>query len=229
VAHLSDPVALAVFVGTRGRGSNLFAIHEAIARNTLRARIALVIGSRTGRAPALERAREAGLPVTVVDPRAFPSGEDGNEDGYGKALLDALGAAQVGAVVLAGYLRRLPSQVVVAYRHRIVNIHPSLLPCFGGKGMYGEHVHRAVLDYGVKVSGCTVHLVDEEYDTGPIIAQRAVPVADDDTPVTLAARILPHEHAALVEALGWVAEGRLLVEGRRVWVLPPPRQQGAPR
>jgi phosphoribosylglycinamide formyltransferase-1 len=140
-----------------------------------------------------------------------------------------LGAAQVGAVVLAGYLRRLPSPVVAAYRHRIVNIHPSLLPCFGGKGMYGEHVHRAVLGYGVKVSGCTVHLVDEEYDTGPIISQRAIPVADDDTPATLAARILPHEHAALVEALGWMAEGRLLIEGRRVRVLPPPRQQGTPR
>jgi phosphoribosylglycinamide formyltransferase-1 len=101
-----------------------------------------------------------------------------------------------------------------------VNIHPALLPAFGGKGMYGEHVHRAVLDYGAKVSGCTVHFVDEDYDTGPVIAQRAVPVAENDTPETLAARILPHEHVALVDALSLLADGRLRVEGRRVVVLP---------
>jgi phosphoribosylglycinamide formyltransferase-1 len=167
-----------------------------------------------------------GLPVAIVDPKAFPlvesagSSTGGQENSYAQALLDALGAAGAEVLVLAGYLRRLPAPVVAAYRHRIVNIHPSLLPCFGGKGMYGEHVHRAVLNYGVKVSGCTVHFVDEEYDTGPIIAQRSVPVGEDDTPVTLAARLLPVEHAALVEALGWLADDRLRVEGRRVRVLP---------
>ena len=113
-----------------------------------------------------------------------------------------------------------------SFSGRIINTHPAPLPRFGGKGMYGEHVHRAVLAYGAKVSGCTVHFVDEEYDTGPIIAQRAVEVADDDTPATLAARILPHEHAALVETLEWLAEGRLCVEGRRVRVRPPAGSAG---
>jgi phosphoribosylglycinamide formyltransferase-1 len=151
----------------------------------------------------------------VIDPKAFA-----DVDAYGAALLGALGAAETEAIALAGYLRRLPAPIVNAFRHRIVNIHPALLPAFGGKGMYGEHVHRAVLDYGAKVSGCTVHFVDEDYDTGPVIAQRAVPVAENDTPETLAARILPHEHAALVDALSLLADGRLRVEGRRVVVLP---------
>ncbi len=117
-------------------------------------------------------------------------------------------------------MRVLPSQVVDAYRWRIMNIHPALIPLFCGKGMYGEHVHQAALDYGVKVSGCTVHFVDEEYDTGPIILQKPVPVEERDTAETLAARILPHEHKAYPEAIQLFAEGRLHVEGRRVHVLP---------
>jgi phosphoribosylglycinamide formyltransferase-1 len=204
-------LSLAVFVGARGRGSNLMAIHEAARADRLAARIVLVVGGKAG-APALLRAAEAGLTTHVVDPKA------GDEAAYADALLHALHAAGADTIALAGYMRRLPSSVVAAYRHRVLNTHPALLPAFGGKGMYGEHVHRAVLDYGVKMSGCTVHFVDEDYDTGPIIAQRCVPVRDDDTPETLAARILPEEHAAYVEALQWLAEGRLSVAGRVVRV-----------
>ena len=213
---LSFLMNLAVFVGTRGRGSNLFAIHEATRQGRLNARVVLVVGSRND-APAVARAREAGLPTLVVDPKGFA-----DTDAYGAALRGALDAAGAEAVALAGYLRRLPPVVVAAFQHRIVNVHPALLPAFGGKGMYGAHVHQAVLDYGAKVSGCTVHFVDEDYDTGPVITQRAVPVEEEDTPETLAARILPQEHAALVDALAWLADGRLRVEGRRVFVLPQP-------
>lgn len=206
------PLALAVFVGTKGRGSNLFALHEAIQAGRLAARIVAVVGTRAD-APAIQRAEAAGLPTRIVDPRRT------GEDGYEAALLAALQSAGADTIALAGFLRRIPSAVVQAFPQRIVNIHPSLLPLFGGKGMYGEHVHRAALEYGVKVSGCTVHFVDEAYDTGPIIAQRAVPVEEGDTPETLAARILPHEHALYAESLQLLAEGRLSLEGRIVRVV----------
>ncbi|MBC8104194.1 MAG: phosphoribosylglycinamide formyltransferase [Cytophagales bacterium] len=205
-------LALAVFVGTKGRGSNLFALRDAIEAGRLAASIAVVIGTRA-EAPALVRARAAGLSVRIVDPQTIHPEE------YGAALLATLKDAGTDTIALAGFLRRVPPLVVQAFPHRIVNIHPSLLPLFGGKGMYGEHVHRAVLEYGVKVSGCTVHFVDEAYDTGPIIAQRSVPVWDTDTPETLAARILPLEHALLAESLQLLAEGRLTLNGRVVRVL----------
>ncbi len=210
-----SPLRIAVFVGTKGRGSNLMALHAATQTGQLHGHIAVVVGSKA-KAPALERARDAGITVAVVDPKLY-AGED---TAYADALLTALRRADVDTIALAGYLRRLPSTVVAAFAGRIVNIHPSLLPAFGGVGMYGEHVHRAVLDYGCKISGCTVHLVDETYDTGPIVLQRAVAVHDDDTPATLAARILPHEHTAFIDALQLLAEGRLSIEGRIVSVRP---------
>ncbi len=202
------PLSLAVFVGTRGRGSNLFALHEAIQSGRLAANIVAVVGTRAD-APAIERAQAAGLPTLIVDPKAL--GDD-----YGSALLSALKDAGADTIALAGFLRRVPSRIIQAFGQRIVNIHPSLLPLFGGKGMYGEHVHRAAIEYGVKVSGCTVHFVDEAYDTGPIIAQRTVPVLEGDTAETLAARILPLEHALLAESLQLLAEGRLTLDGRVV-------------
>jgi len=204
---------LAVFVGTKGRGSNLMAIHDAITAGRLNARIVAVVGTDSA-APALERARGAGLPVRVVPAK----GRDAA--GYADALVDALREAGADAIALAGYLRILPEAVVDGWRHRIVNIHPALLPAFGGKGMYGHHVHEAVIAYGAKVSGCTAHLVDRDYDTGPVILQRTVAVEDDDTPDILAARLLPVEHATFVEALQLLADGRLKVEGRRVLVEP---------
>jgi len=210
-----DPLALAFFVGTKGRGSNLFAVHEAIQTGRLAARVAAVIGTRTD-APAIQRAEEAGLPVRIVDPKRL----EGGEGAYEATLLATLRETGAATIVLAGFLRRLPSGVVRAFRHRILNIHPALLPAFGGKGMYGIYVHQAVLEHGCKVSGCTVHFADETYDTGPIIAQRAVPVEEGDTPEDLAARILPCEHTLLVEALQLIAADRITVEGRVVHIAP---------
>jgi phosphoribosylglycinamide formyltransferase 1 len=198
---------VAVFVGTKGRGSNLMAIHRATQDGRLSACVSLVIGTKAD-APALIRAQDAGIPVIVVPFDAH----------YEARVLDALEGAQIDVIALAGFLRKLPVAVVERYRHKIVNVHPALLPSFGGKGMYGHHVHEAVVAYGCKVSGCTVHFVDAEYDTGPILLQRTVPVLDNDTPEELAARILPEEHSAYIEALGKVAEGRIAVDGRRVTI-----------
>lgn len=209
------PLRLAVFVGTRGRGSNLRAIHDAITGGQLNAQIVLVVGSQAD-APVMDYARETGLPTAVVDPKLFT----GDTAAYADALLAALTDARANAIVLAGYLRRVPSPLLAAFPHRVVNIHPSLLPAFGGKGMYGHHVHQAVLDYGAKVSGCSVHFVDETYDTGPVIMQRVVPVYDTDTPETLAARVLAEEHTALVEALRLLSQNRLCMDGRRITTLP---------
>jgi phosphoribosylglycinamide formyltransferase 1 len=206
--ELDNQIKLAVFVGSKGRGSNLMAAHSAIAEGHLQAQISVVIGSQPD-APALERARDAGLKTIVFDPKS---------ETYAEALTACLAEHNIDTIVLAGYLRRLPSAIVQTYRHKILNIHPALLPAFGGKGMYGLHVQKAVLDYGVKVAGCTSHLVDEEYDTGPIICQRVVEVLDTDTPETLAARILPEEHAALVQSLQWLSEGKLTVTGRVVTI-----------
>ena len=204
---------LGVFVGTKGRGSNLMAVHSATVDGTIDARITVVVGSDPD-APALQRARESGLETRVVEAKGRPADE------YASDLVAVLQEHGVGGIVLAGYLRRLPDLVVEHWKHRIVNIHPALLPSFGGKGMYGHHVHEAVLAYGAKVSGCTAHLVDNDYDTGPVILQRCVPVLDDDTPETLAARVLGAEHPTLVEAVGLLAAGRLAVDGRRVRILP---------
>lgn len=204
------PLSLAVFVGTRGRGSNLFALHTAISEGRLAAKIVAVVGTRA-EAPVIERAQAAGLPTLIVDPKTL--GED-----YDSALLSSLKDAGADTIALAGFLRRVPSRIIQAFPQRIVNIHPSLLPLFGGVGMYGEHVHRAAIEYGVKVSGCTVHFVDEAYDTGPIIAQRTVPVLEGDTAETLAARILPLEHVLFAESLQLLAESRLTLDGRVVRV-----------
>jgi formyltetrahydrofolate-dependent phosphoribosylglycinamide formyltransferase len=207
------PLRLAVFIGTKGRGSNLMAIYGAMQEGRLSGEVALVIGTKPD-APALLRAQEAGIPVAVIAP----------SDDYEAKLLVALDQAHANTIALAGYLRKLPEAVVQRFRNRIVNVHPALLPAFGGKGMYGHHVHEAVVAYGCKVSGCTVHFVDSEYDTGPIVLQRTVPVLNTDTPETLAARILPEEHAAYIEALQLLAEGRISLEGRRVMIT-----SGSPR
>ncbi len=204
---------IGVLVSGHGRGTNLQAILDACASGEVPGRVALVVGTRAD-APALERARASGVTATVVSPRRY----ENDEEGYASALLQQLQAHDVGVLCLTGYMRILPPAVVSAYRGRILNIHPALLPLFGGKGMYGENVQRAVLESGMKVAGCTVHFVDEQYDTGPIVLQTVVPVLDDDTPETLAARLLPEEHRAYIQALQWFAEERLVIEGRRVIV-----------
>lgn len=200
-------------VSGHGRGTNLQAILDACASGDIPGQVAVVIGTRQD-APALERARSAGVRAVVVSPKKY----ENDEAGYAVTLLRILQGAGVELICLAGFMRILPLPVVEAYHGHILNVHPALLPMFGGKGMYGEHVHAAVIESGMKLSGCTVHFADEQYDAGPIIHQVAVPIRDDDTPQTLAARILPVEHRAYCDVIRWFVEGRIAVEGRRVSV-----------
>lgn len=212
---------LAVFAS--GGGSNLEAILEAVDAQRLPAEIVLVVADRDG-IGALERAQRRGIPTAVLRPADFP--ETG---AFARALLDALGRHGADFIALAGYLRRIPPEVVAAFRHRILNVHPALLPAFGGPGYYGRRVHQAVLEHGAKWTGATVHLVDEEYDAGPIVLQEPVPVRPDDTVDTLAARVLAVEHRLFPEALRLFAEGHARVEGRRVRLDPEPPAEPPPR
>ncbi|GDX39922.1 phosphoribosylglycinamide formyltransferase [Armatimonadota bacterium] len=211
-----SPLSIAVMVSGHGRGSNLGALIEGVQSGELNAKIALVIGTRAD-APALLRAQEAGIHTTVVSPRKY----EGDAQGYGDTLLRLLTKYEVELICLAGFMLRLPPHVVETYRNRIMNIHPALLPEFGGQGMFGGNVHTAVLERGAKQSGCTVHFVDENYDTGPVILQHTVPILKGDTPQTLAARVLTEEHRAYVEAVTLFAKRRIQVEGETVRILPP--------
>ncbi len=190
-----------------GRGTNLQALLDACADGRLPARVVVVIADKPG-AAALDRAARAGVPALFADPAAFPDRES-----YDLHLADLLRRHGVELVVLAGFLRILSPPFVRAFPGRIINVHPSLLPSFRGLG-----AQRQALEYAVKVSGCTVHFVDEDLDHGPVILQAAVPVAEDDDPEALAARILREEHRLLVEAVRLFAAGRLRLEGRRVHV-----------
>jgi phosphoribosylglycinamide formyltransferase-1 len=199
---VTEPLRVAALVS--GRGSNLQAILDA-ARGDFPARVVLVVSDREG-AHALVRARAAGVPDVWVNPKDFAD----------RAAFDAAVAARIdeaGAdlVCLAGYMRILGPAFVRGYRGRLMNIHPALLPAFPGL-----HAQRQALDYGVKVSGATVHFVDEGVDTGPIIVQASVPVLADDTEETLSNRILAEEHRLYVEAIRLFALGRLAIDGRRV-------------
>lgn len=202
-ASAGDPLRVAVLVS--GRGSNMEAIARAAERGEIPVRVVLVVSDRP-EAAALGKARALGLRAEVVDFRAFPQKEAYHE--RLAALVETSGAE---CIALAGYMRILSPAFVERFRHRIVNIHPSLLPAFPGL-----RPHEQALVYGVKVSGCTVHLVDEGVDSGPILLQQAVPVRDDDTPESLAARILEEEHRLYPKALGLLASGRLFLSGRRV-------------
>jgi phosphoribosylglycinamide formyltransferase-1 len=196
-----------------GRGSNMQAIQDAIEAGRLPARIVCVI-SDVADAFILERARRAHIPAFFINPAPFRTKLDGEAE---QRVLTCLYEHGVEAVLLAGFMRMVKSGLLRAYPHRVLNIHPALLPAFPGLEAW-----RQALDYGVKVTGCTVHFVDEGMDTGPIIAQRAVPVLDHDTPETLHARIQEAEHELYPEAVRWLAQGRLVVEGRRVRLLPEP-------
>jgi phosphoribosylglycinamide formyltransferase-1 len=198
---------LAVGVLVSGRGTNLQALIDAARAPDYPARIAVVISNR-GQAPALERARAAGIPTVFLDPRAYP-----DRAMFDAAVLEVLEAHGVGLVCLAGYMRIFSEGFVEALRGRLLNIHPTLLPAFPGL-----RPHEQALKHGVKLSGATVHFVDEGVDNGPIVAQAGVPVLDDDTEETLAARILVEEHRLYPEVVRWFAEGRLTIVGRRVEV-----------
>lgn len=202
---------LALFAS--GGGTNCQAILEAIKREELPAEAALCLSNRPD-AGALERAQRFGVPTEVLSPSTFADRKT-----YVQSLLELLNDYEVGFIALAGYLLKVPSAVVETYHGRMLNIHPALLPAFGGKGMYGMHVHRAVIDYGVRWTGVTVHLVDESYDTGPIVLQEPVQVLEGDTPETLAERVLRVEHRLYPEALRLFAEERVEVRGRKVHIL----------
>lgn len=195
-----------------GRGSNLQSIIEATERGEVDAQVKVVV-SNNSKAFALERARNHDIPALHLSHKQFETTEEFNE-----ALIGTLKKYEVELIVLAGYMKLISPKVVEAFRNRILNIHPALLPSFGGKGMYGIHVHEAVIESGVKVSGVTVHIVDEQYDHGPIVLQKVVEVRDKDTPEELAARILPEEHSLYPKAIQLFAEGKIRVEGRRVLV-----------
>lgn len=197
---MSEPVGpLRVAVLCSGGGSNLQALLDTVHMGERPvARVQVVVASRPG-VGALLRAERAGVPAAVLNPR------DHAPAAFAAHLLRALHDAGVQLVVLAGFLHLLPAPVVQAFRGRIINIHPALLPAFGGAGMYGMHVHRAVLRSGATVSGATVHQVDEEFDRGAILAQWPVPVLPADTPELLAARVLAVEHQLLPAVVGAMA------------------------
>ena len=190
-----------------GRGSNLQSIIDHIAEGKLNVEIAVVVSDHK-EAFALERAAKAGIPTAVVERKGCRDKAE-FEDKIDAALRDK--GAEV--VVLAGFMRILTGHFISRWENKIINIHPALLPSFKGVDAQGQAV-----DYGVKIAGCTVHFVDEGTDTGPIILQKAVPVFDDDTEETLAARILIEEHKALPEAIRLWADGKLTIKGRKVYV-----------
>jgi phosphoribosylglycinamide formyltransferase-1 len=200
---------LRVAVLASGRGSNLQAIIDAIEVRQVQAQIVAVISNKKD-AVALERARKHGLKDLFVDPKPF-AGQPDSREAYDRALLEILQQHEVELVLLAGYMKIVTAVLVNAYANRMMNIHPSLLPSFPGLD-----VQRKAIDWGCKLAGCTVHFVTEGVDEGPIIIQAAVPILDDDTPETLAARILVQEHKIYPRAVQLFAEGRLRVEGRRV-------------
>ena len=191
-----------------GSGTNLQSILDACAAGEIAGEVAVVISNR-GEAFGLERARDAGVHALHVDPKAFPDAA-----AYNHAVREALDAHEVDYVVMAGYMKLLGAEVLEAYPMRVLNIHPALLPSFPG-----AHGIRDAFEYGVKVTGVTVHFANEAFDEGPIVAQEAVPIMEDDTPDTLEARIHTVEHRLYPAALAAVADGRVVVEGRKVRIL----------
>jgi len=195
-----------------GGGRTMVNLAECIRRGDLAAKIAVVISSR-GEAAGVDRARELGLEPHIVRVKDYP-----DVQAFSGRIVESLDAAGVDLTVQCGWLCfwKLPG----CYENRVMNIHPALLPAFAGKGMWGHHVHEAVLRAGCKVSGCTVHFVTNQYDAGPIIVQRTCPVLDEDDAESLAARVFAEECRAYPQAIQWCAEGRLTVRGGRVFVRP---------
>jgi len=211
----TSPLRVAVLAS--GRGSNLQAIIDAIEAGQVQAKIVAVISNKKD-AVALERARKHGLKDLFIDPKPF-SGQPDSRAAYDHALLGVLADHNVELVLLAGYMKIVTKALVDAYANRMMNIHPSLLPSFPGL-----EVQKRAIDWGCKLAGCTVHFVTEGVDEGPIILQAAVPILDDDSPDSLAVRILEQEHKIYPLAVQLFAEDRLRVDGRRVFI-----QGGEPR
>ena len=193
-----------------GGGSNLQAIIDSIDNGNLEAEIGVVISNKPG-AYALERAAQHGIPSVVVDHRQYSTDQE-----FTSVIMKNLEKHQVDLVCLAGFLRILDRILTDAYLNLVLNIHPALLPAFGGKGMYGHYVHEAVIASGAKYSGATVHLVTPETDVGPIILQGIVEISDADTPFSLAEKVLKVEHRIYPEAIKLILEDRIIIEGMRV-------------
>ena len=196
-----------------GGGSNLQAIIDSVEAGRIDGEIVLVLANAS-KAYALERAKNHGIPCEFVSKK-----QAGSSEAFNDILLEKLQQAKADLVVLAGYLPIVGAQIVRAFPHRIINIHPALIPSFCGVGMYGHYVHEAVLAYGAKISGATTHFVDEQVDHGGVIMQRSVPVLEGDTADTLAARVLTVEHEILPESVRLFCAGKLGVDGRHVHVL----------
>jgi formyltetrahydrofolate-dependent phosphoribosylglycinamide formyltransferase len=208
-APVTKPLNVVVLIS--GGGTTLRNLLEHIERRGLPMRVTCVISSNA-KARGLKYARARDIATAVLERKAFASDAE-----YGAAVFDEIRRHECDYVVMAGFLKFVP--IPSDFDWRVLNIHPGLIPAFCGHGMYGHHVHEAVLAYGAKLSGCTVHFVDNEYDHGPIILQRAVPVLDGDTPDLLAARVFEAECEAYPEALRLLAEGRIRHDGRLVRVL----------
>ncbi len=198
---MSLPARIAVFIS--GGGTNLQALIDAIKEGKLTAKIALVVSSRN-EAYGLVRAQNEGIGTFVYRLKDFSNQEEAE-----KRLIDLLDESEIEYIALAGYLKMVPTPIITKYKNRIVNIHPALLPKYGGKGMYGHFVHEAVLAAKDKESGATVHIVDEIYDHGKILMQKKVPVLPDDTPETLAERVLMVEHQIYADALENLIRGNI--------------------
>ncbi|MCX6639598.1 MAG: phosphoribosylglycinamide formyltransferase [bacterium] len=205
-------VNLAAFAS--GRGSNFKTILDRLVERGLPGRYVLLVSDRI-HPPCEDIALAAGIPFVYLNSKAFSDPHQ-----YALRLLKELESRQVHWITLAGYLKLIPAEVVQRYQRHILNIHPALLPLFGGAGMYGERVHKAVIESGMKVSGATVHVVDEEYDRGQIVLQDTVPVHFDDTPEALAHRVLEVEHRIYPLAVEYAISDRIKVYGRRVEILP---------
>ncbi len=205
---MNDQHKLPIAVLLSGGGTTFRNLLEKISAGSLDAEVRLVISS-SSKAGGLDIARAHGIATRVIRANDFET-----PGGFSDAVFSACRDAEVQLVVMGGFLKHV--LIPPDFENRVTNIHPGLIPAFCGKGFYGLRVHQAVLDYGCKVSGCTIHFVDNQYDHGPIILQRAVPVRDDDTAESLAARVFEMECEAYPQALQWYAEGRLRVDGRRV-------------
>lgn len=202
---------LKIGVLVSGNGSNLQSLLDNIDNGNIDGEICVVISDKSG-AYGLERAQKYGIPTFSFDRNKYSNGE------INKRILKLLKDMDISLVVLAGFLSILSPEMINEYKNAIINIHPSLIPSFCGPGFYGIKVHENAIKYGVKVSGCTVHYVDEGTDTGPIILQSPVEVSDYDTPESLQKKILKHEHILLPKAVKLICEGRLRIVGRKVYI-----------
>lgn len=194
-----------------GRGSNFSAIYQKIEEGYLKCQLSALI-SDNAKAGALEFARRHRIPTFVVAPKEFPTRE-----AFGERLLGILTDQQIEYIFLAGYLKMIPENVVERFENRILNIHPALLPAFGGKGMYGMHVHQAIFDSGAQISGVTVHFVSKEYDAGAILLQKAVDIRHCQSPQEIADKVLAVEHKTYAEAIKILLEGKFHLKGKRVF------------